>query len=92
MQNLKKQLENKQVDWCAAAKKSDDPGSRDRCGQYQINRNEKTWDPVFLATAFRLKEGEISAPVKSNLATTLLKWCSAMEMMLWYNIFYAFRP
>ena len=73
MQNLKKQLENKQIDWCTAAKKSDDPGSRDRCGQYQVNRNEKTWDPVFLSTAFRLKEGEISAPVKSKFGYHLIK-------------------
>ncbi|MEJ0102875.1 MAG: peptidylprolyl isomerase [Bacteroidota bacterium] len=35
-------------------------------GSYQINRNEKTWDPAFLSASFRLKEGELSAPVKSE--------------------------
>ena len=62
MLNYKKQLENKTTDFCQLAKTvSEDPGSKDRCGQYEVNRNEKTWDPVFLSTAFRLKEGEISA-------------------------------
>src|SRR5690606_33552677 len=44
----------------------EDPGSKDRGGFYQINRNEKSWDPVFLSTAFRLKDGEVSSPVKSD--------------------------
>lgn len=67
MQNYKKQLENKVTTFDKLAKQvSEDPGSKDRGGQYQINRNEKTWDPVFMSTAFRLKEGEISAPVKSK--------------------------
>lgn len=74
MMNYKKQLEEKKVDFCQLAKsKSEDPGSKDRCGQYQVNRAEKTWDPVFLSTAFRLKEGEISAPVKSKFGYHIIQ-------------------
>lgn len=74
MNNYKKQLESKLADFCTLAKQvSEDPGSKDRCGQYQINRNEKSWDPVFLSTAFRLKEGEISAPVKGKFGYHLIK-------------------
>ena len=74
MNNYKRQLETKMTDFCQLAKQlSEDPGSKDRCGQYQVNRNEKTWDPVFLSTCFRLKEGEISAPVKSKFGYHLIK-------------------
>lgn len=74
MLNYKKQLENKTTDFCQLAKTvSEDPGSKDRCGQYEVNRNEKSWDPVFLSTAFRLKEGEISAPVKSKFGYHLIQ-------------------
>ena len=74
MLNYKKQLENKTTDFCQLAKTvSEDPGSKDRCGQYEVNRNEKSWDPVFLSTAFRLKEGEISAPVKSKFGFHLIQ-------------------
>lgn len=67
MNNYKRQVESKLTSFEVLAKQfSEDPGSKDRGGQYQINRNEKQWDPVFLSTAFRLKEGEISSPVKSN--------------------------
>jgi peptidyl-prolyl cis-trans isomerase SurA len=67
MNNYKRQVESKVATFEQIARKySEDPGSRDRGGNYQINRNEKTWDPVFLSTAFRLKNGQISAPVKSN--------------------------
>lgn len=74
MNNYKKQIESKATTFEALAKKvSEDPGSKDRGGQYQINRNEKTWDPVFLSTAFRLKEGEISAPVKSKFGYHIIQ-------------------
>jgi len=68
MQNYKRQIESGRVTFEALAKRvSEDPGSKDRGGQYEINRNEKgMWDPVFLQTSFRLKAGEISSPVKSN--------------------------
>lgn len=74
LNKFKKQIESKQVSFCDIAKnKSEDPGSKDRCGQYQVNRTEKTWDPVFLSTAFRLKEGEISSPVKSKFGYHLIQ-------------------
>ena len=52
---------------------SEDPGSKERGGQYQINRNEKSWDPIFMSTAFRLKDGEISAPVKSKFGYHIIQ-------------------
>jgi len=74
MNNYKKQIESKATTFEALAKQvSEDPGSKDRGGQYQINRNEKTWDPIFLSTAFRLKEGEISNPVKSKFGYHIIQ-------------------
>ena len=74
MNNYKKQIEAKVVTFDQMAKRvSEDPGSKDRGGQYQVNRNEKTWDPVFLSTAFRLKEGEISSPVKSKFGYHIIQ-------------------
>lgn len=52
---------------------SDDPGSKDKGGQYAINRNEKQWDPTFLAAAFRLKEGQISPVIKSKFGYHIIK-------------------
>jgi peptidyl-prolyl cis-trans isomerase SurA len=74
MNNYKKQVETKMATFDQLAKRySEDPGSKDRGGQYQINRNEKSWDPVFLSTAFRLKEGEISTPVKSKFGFHIIQ-------------------
>jgi peptidyl-prolyl cis-trans isomerase SurA len=74
MNNYRRQIEMKLTTFDQLAKKvSEDPGSRERGGQYQLNRTEKTWDPVFLSTAFRLKEGEISAPVKSKFGFHIIQ-------------------
>lgn len=74
MNNYRKQIESKLTTFDQMAKAvSEDPGSKDRGGQYQVNRNEKSWDPVFLSTAFRLKEGEISAPVKGKFGYHLIQ-------------------
>ncbi len=74
MNNYKKQVESKVTTFDKLAKQvSEDPGSKERGGQYQINRNEKTWDPVFMSTAFRLKDGEISSPVKSKFGYHLIQ-------------------
>ncbi|KAF0242561.1 MAG: hypothetical protein FD183_339, partial [Chitinophagaceae bacterium] len=39
---------------------SEDPAVKENAGQYTLNRNDKFWDPAFLAGAVRLKEGQIS--------------------------------
>ncbi|MFT3682195.1 MAG: peptidylprolyl isomerase [Ferruginibacter sp.] len=67
LREFKTQLESGKRDMkTLAALYSDDPGSKDKAGQYEINRNEKQWDPTFMAKAFSLKEGQVSAPFKSK--------------------------
>ncbi|NIG52496.1 peptidylprolyl isomerase [Chitinophaga sp. Cy-1792] len=66
--DFKKRVLNKESDFSSLAiLYSEDPGVKENRGIYNLNRNDKnTWDPDFLAAAFRLKEGEISSPVKSQ--------------------------
>jgi peptidyl-prolyl cis-trans isomerase SurA len=74
MNTYKRQVESKVANFDQLAKRySEDPGSKDRGGQYQINRTEKTWDPTFLSAAFRLKEGEISPVVKSKFGYHIIQ-------------------
>ena len=74
LNNYKKQVETKVISFAELAKRvSQDPGTKDQGGQLQLNRNDKIWDPTFLAAAFRLKDGEISAPVKSKFGYHLIQ-------------------
>lgn len=52
---------------------TDDPGSKNTGGQYNINRTEKTWDPAFINQAFRLKEGQISPVFKSKFGYHIIQ-------------------
>ena len=36
---------------------SEDPGAKENLGQYNLNRNERSFDPAFMAGSFRLKDG-----------------------------------
>jgi peptidyl-prolyl cis-trans isomerase SurA len=55
---------------------SDDPGSKDKGGMYQINRLEKQWDPTFLNAAFRLKDGQISPVIKTKFGYHIIQMVS----------------
>ena len=67
MNNYRRQLLNKTASFDQMAKRfSEDEGTKDRGGLFQMNRNDKGVDPVFLSTAFRLKKDSISLPVKSK--------------------------
>ena len=53
-----------------------DPGSKETGGQYDISRNSKELDPVWLSKAFTLKEGQISNPFKTKFGYHILQLVS----------------
>jgi peptidyl-prolyl cis-trans isomerase SurA len=55
---------------------TDDPGSKESGGQYNVSRNDKFWDPTFLSTCFRLKEGQISNVIKSKFGYHIIQLVS----------------
>jgi peptidyl-prolyl cis-trans isomerase SurA len=73
----KKQIETGKRDFAAtAALYSEDPGSKDKGGRYEINRNQKDLDPTWLSKAFTLKEGMISNPFKSKFGYHIIQLVS----------------
>ncbi len=74
LSEFKKQIESGRKDFkTMASLYSDDPGSKDKGGQYEVNRTEKQWDPVFLAKAFSLKEGQVSSPFKTRFGYHIIQ-------------------
>lgn len=75
LNRYKKQVESKLGTFEQLAQRySEDPGSKERGGQYQVNRKDKTWDPNFLSACFRIKnEGEMIGPIKSKFGYHLIQ-------------------
>ena len=77
LKEFKTQLESGRKDMkTLAALYSDDPGSKEKAGEYELNRNEKQWDPIFMAKAFALKEGQITAPFKTRFGYHIVQMIS----------------
>jgi peptidyl-prolyl cis-trans isomerase SurA len=75
--DYKKQIESGQKSFETMAKLyTDDPGSKQTGGRYEINKNEKQWDPDFKNAAFRLKEGQISPVIKSKFGYHIIQLVS----------------
>ncbi len=55
---------------------SEDPGSKQNGGRYEINKNQKDWDPDFKNAAFRLKEGQVSPVIKSKFGYHVIQMVS----------------
>lgn len=71
--NYKKQIDAKLITFEQAVKRfSDEPGAKERGGLINMNRNEKNYDPAFMAASFRLKEGEISQITKTKFGYHLI--------------------
>ncbi len=57
----------------AAARYSEEPGAKERFGLIEMNRNQKDFDPAFMAKGFTIKEGQISNPFKTKFGYHILK-------------------
>lgn len=75
--DYKKQVESGQKSFETLARLyTEDPGSRQTGGRYELNKNDKTWDPNFKNGAFRLKEGQISPVIKSKFGYHIIQMVS----------------
>lgn len=65
---------DKGEDFAKIAKEvSQDPGSKDKGGEYEVNYVGSGFDPAFMAAAIGQKEGAISAPVKTQHGYHIIK-------------------
>jgi peptidyl-prolyl cis-trans isomerase SurA len=75
--DYKKQIESGQKSFETMARLyTEDPGSKQTGGRYEINKNEKQWDSDFKNAAFRLKDGQISPIIKSKFGYHIIQMVS----------------
>ena len=55
---------------------TDDPGSKNKGGMYEVNRNDKQWDPTWFSAIWRLKEGQVSPVIKSKMGYHIIQMVS----------------
>jgi peptidyl-prolyl cis-trans isomerase SurA len=77
LNDYKRQIESGNKDFATLASIfTDDPGSKASGGRYEINRNQKDLDNVWLSKAFTLKEGQVSNPFKSKFGYHIIQLVS----------------
>lgn len=79
LEDWKKQVENGKANFAALAKLySDEPAAKESGGQISINREEDKgrMDPDFMNAAFRLREGQISPVIKSQMGYHIIQMVS----------------
>lgn len=77
LRGYKSQIESGKKDFATVASiNTEDPGSKDRGGMYEINRNQKDLDPLWLSKAYTLKEGQVSNPFKTKFGYHIIQLVS----------------
>lgn len=79
LEDWKKQVENGKANFTALAKLySDEPAAKESGGQISMNREEDKgrMDPDFMNAAFRLREGQISPVIKSQMGYHIIQMVS----------------
>lgn len=77
LKNFKEQIESGKSDFASLASiYTQDPGSKETGGQYDVNRYSKELDPVWLGKAFTLKPGQISNPFKTRFGYHIMQLVS----------------
>ncbi|HRN79061.1 MAG TPA: peptidylprolyl isomerase [Ferruginibacter sp.] len=78
LSDIRKQAEAGRDFGVLANMHTEDGGSKDRGGMYEINRTQRDLDPVWLSKAFTLKEGQVSQPFKTRFGYHIIKLESRM--------------
>lgn len=77
LKDFKEQIESGKTDFASLASTyTEDPGSRETGGQYDINRYSKELDPTWLGKAFTLKPGQVSNPFKTRFGYHIMQLVS----------------
>ncbi len=77
LKEYKQIIESGKKDFKAIAQLyTQDPGSKENGGRYEINRNSKELDPTWLNKAFTLKPGQISNPFKTKFGYHIIQLVS----------------
>ena len=77
LKDYKQQIESGKRDFKTLAMMyTEDPGSKETGGLYDVNRNSKELDPTWLSKAFMLKEGQISNPFKTKFGYHIIQLIS----------------
>ena len=76
LNDYKKQIEAGKDFRSLASLYSEDPGSKDQGGQYDVNRSSGQMDPTWIQKAFALKEGQVSSPFKTQFGYHIVQMVS----------------
>lgn len=74
--DIKNQIEGGKDFRSMAMLYSDDPSAKQNGGQFEVNRTQKDFDPIWMAKAFALKEGQISSPFKTRFGYHIVQMVS----------------
>lgn len=76
LNDYKKQIEAGKDFRSLASLYSEDPGSKDQGGQYDVNRSAGQMDGTWIQKAFSLKEGQVSSPFKTQFGYHIVQLVS----------------